>query len=71
MFLLCLSTSCVPHVASFYEVSIFDCPFGILLLLFTSLAFFNKHYKNQFNCNFQIKITHDKKYIVTESVYVF
>jgi len=30
MFLLCFSSSCVPYVASFSGLSIFDCPFGIL-----------------------------------------
>jgi hypothetical protein len=29
------ASSCVPYVASFSGVSIFDCPFGILYLLFT------------------------------------
>jgi hypothetical protein len=28
-FLLCLSSSCVPYVASFSGLSIFNCPFGI------------------------------------------
>ena len=28
--LFCLSSSCVPYVASFSGLSIFDCPFGIL-----------------------------------------
>jgi hypothetical protein len=26
----CFSSSCVPYVASFSELSIFDCPFGII-----------------------------------------
>ena len=30
VFLFCFSSSCVPCVASFSELSIFDCPFGIL-----------------------------------------
>ena len=30
VFLLCLSSSCVPYVASFFGLSFFDCPFGIL-----------------------------------------
>jgi hypothetical protein len=30
VFLLCLSSSCAPYVASFSGLSIFDCPFGIL-----------------------------------------
>jgi hypothetical protein len=29
-FLFCLSSFCVPYVASFSGLSIFDCPFGIL-----------------------------------------
>jgi len=28
VFLFCCSSSCVPYVASFPEVSILDCPFG-------------------------------------------
>ncbi len=28
--LFCLSSSCVPYVASFSGLFIFDCPFGIL-----------------------------------------
>jgi hypothetical protein len=28
--LFCFSSSCVPYVASFSGLSIFDCPFGIL-----------------------------------------
>jgi len=28
--MFCLSPSCVPYVASFSGLSIFDCPFGIL-----------------------------------------
>ena len=31
VFFFCLSSSCVPYVASFTGMSIFDCPFGILL----------------------------------------
>ena len=34
VFLLCLSSSCVPYVASFSGLYIFDCPFGILYRLF-------------------------------------
>jgi hypothetical protein len=30
LFLLCFSSSCVPYVAGFSRLSIFDCPFGIL-----------------------------------------
>ena len=30
VFLLCLSSSCVPYVASFSGLSIYDCPYGIL-----------------------------------------
>ena len=30
VFLLCFSSSCVPYVASFSGLSIFNCPFGIL-----------------------------------------
>ena len=30
VFLFCLSSSCVPYVASFSGLSIFDCPFDIL-----------------------------------------
>ena len=30
VFLLCFSSSCVPYVASFFGMSFFDCPFGIL-----------------------------------------
>jgi hypothetical protein len=30
VFLFCLSWSCVPYVASFSGLSIFDCPFGVL-----------------------------------------
>jgi hypothetical protein len=30
VFLFCFSSSCVPYVASFSGLSIFDCPFGIL-----------------------------------------
>ena len=30
VFLFCLSSSCVPYVASFSELSIFGCPFSIL-----------------------------------------
>jgi hypothetical protein len=46
VFLLCLSSSCVPYVASFFGLSFFDCPFGILnvyILYFTddrSIFFF-------------------------------
>jgi hypothetical protein len=28
--LFCFSSSCVPHVANFSGLPIFDCPFGIL-----------------------------------------
>jgi hypothetical protein len=34
VFLLCFSSSCVPYVVSFSRLSIFDCPFSILLHLF-------------------------------------
>ena len=30
LFLHCFSLSCVPYVASFSGLSIFDCPFGII-----------------------------------------
>ena len=30
VFLFCFFSSCVPYVASFSGLSIFDCPFGIL-----------------------------------------
>jgi hypothetical protein len=30
VFLFCFSSSCVPDVASFSGLSIFDCPFGVL-----------------------------------------
>jgi hypothetical protein len=30
VFLFCLSSSCVPYVASFSGLSFFDCPFGFL-----------------------------------------
>jgi len=33
--LFCFSSSCVPYVASFFGLSIFDCPFGILWRLFS------------------------------------
>ena len=35
VFLFCLSSSCLPYVARFSGLSIFDCPFGILSHLFT------------------------------------
>ena len=36
--LVCLRLmSCVPNIASFYKLSIFDCPFGILRRLFTQV----------------------------------
>ena len=34
--LFCLSSACVPNVASFSELSIFDCPFFVLQLLYNS-----------------------------------
>jgi len=34
VFLFCLFSSCVPYVASFSGLFIFDCCFGILLRLF-------------------------------------
>ena len=37
VFLFCFSSSCVPYVASFSGLSIFDCPFDILWHLFTSI----------------------------------
>ena len=33
VFLLCFSSSCVPFVVSFSGLSIFYCPFGVLLTL--------------------------------------
>jgi hypothetical protein len=30
VFLVCFSSSCVPYVASFSGLSMFDCPFSIL-----------------------------------------
>jgi len=30
VFLFCFSSLCVPYVATFSELSIFDCPFGII-----------------------------------------
>jgi hypothetical protein len=30
VFLFCFSSSCVPNVASFPGLSLFDCPFGII-----------------------------------------
>ena len=33
-FWFCYTSSCVPHVVSFSGLSIFDCPFGILLRVF-------------------------------------
>jgi hypothetical protein len=30
VFLFCFFSYCVPYVASFSELSMFDCPFGIL-----------------------------------------
>jgi hypothetical protein len=35
VFLFCLSSSCVPYVASFSGLPILFCPFGILYRLFT------------------------------------
>ena len=32
--LLCFSASCVPYVAGFSGLSIFECPFGILFCVF-------------------------------------
>ena len=40
VFLFCLSSSCVPYVVSFSWLSVFDCPFHILLRLFIKLTFF-------------------------------
>jgi len=34
VFLFCFSTSCVPYVASFPGLSIFDCPFCVLERLY-------------------------------------
>jgi hypothetical protein len=30
----CFSSSCVSHVASFSELSVFECPFGVLYRLY-------------------------------------
>ena len=30
VYLFCFSSSCIPYVASFSELSIFDCPFSVL-----------------------------------------
>jgi len=30
VFMFCYSLSCVPYIASFSGLSIFDCPFGII-----------------------------------------
>jgi hypothetical protein len=40
VFLFCLSSSCVSYVVSFSWLSVFDCPFRILLRLFIKLTFF-------------------------------
>jgi len=37
VFLFCFSSSCVPYVVSFSELSMFDCPFGILVYLQTKI----------------------------------
>jgi hypothetical protein len=39
----CLTSSCVPNVASFSGVSFFDCPFGILQRLFKP----KQHYESE------------------------
>jgi uncharacterized membrane protein len=36
VFLLCSSSSFVAYVASFSGLSIFDCPFGILMIVYMS-----------------------------------
>ena len=42
-----VSSSCVPYIASFSELSIFDCPFGILLPLFSIVqTLFNRYVHN-------------------------
>ena len=38
VFLLCLSSSCISYVAILSGLSIFDCPFGILPCLFTTIC---------------------------------
>ena len=40
VFLFCLSSSCVPYVASFSGLSICNCPFGNLVRLFTQIYAF-------------------------------
>jgi len=37
IFLFCLSLSCVLYVASFFGLSIFDCPFWLPLLIFSNV----------------------------------
>ena len=51
VFLFCFSSSCVPYVASFSGLSIFDCPFGILLRL---LFHFSKQGRIQHSSSHQI-----------------
>jgi hypothetical protein len=40
VFLFCFSSSCIPYDASVCRLSIIDCPFGILLRLFTMSVYF-------------------------------
>jgi hypothetical protein len=48
VFWLCLSSSCVPYVASFSRLLIFDCPFDIVLRLF-SIALRKTKMDNKYN----------------------
>ena len=78
VFLYCFSSSGVPYVASFSGLSIFYCPFGILLPLFPLIKIHTNiicetiansyWYTSSNTCSF-LQTTHIKKHQESNSIY--